>query len=70
MFFRVALTSLLTYWAWKTVDIIQSDAEFASEWDPYKVLHLEDNGEFDSKAIRESYRRLSKKWHPDKVNWS
>jgi len=41
----------------------------SAEWNPYKVLHLEDNGEFDTEEIRQAYRRLSKKWHPDKVNW-
>lgn len=33
------------------------------------MLHIDDDGAFNSKEIREAYRRLSKKYHPDKVNW-
>jgi len=68
--FKLLWTALLTYWAYLTVEILKKDADFDSEWDPYKVLKLEDNGTFNSKEVREAYRRLSQKWHPDKVNWS
>jgi len=33
-------------------------------------LKLTDDNTFDSKEVKEAYRRLSKKWHPDKVDWS
>jgi preprotein translocase subunit Sec63 len=68
-FTRLAIAALLTYWAYHTSDIIQQDQSFASDWDPYRVLKLEDDGQFNSKEVREAYKRLSKKWHPDKVNW-
>lgn len=42
--FKLFWTALLTYWAYLTVEIIKKDTDFDSEWDPYKVLKLEDNG--------------------------
>ena len=68
-FIRLGVAGLLAYWAWLTCDYIQKDQSLAEDWDPYRVLKLEDDGQFNSKEVRDAYKRLSKKWHPDKVNW-
>jgi preprotein translocase subunit Sec63 len=47
---------------------VQADAEFNAEWNPYKLLKLEDDGSFNTKQIKDAYKRLSLKYHPDKVN--
>lgn len=65
------LFALLARWCYLTVDVIStSDSSLNSEWNPYKVLHLDDDGSFDTREIRESYRTLSRKYHPDKVDWN
>lgn len=66
---KVAFAYVIGYWAYHTSDFIIKDQDLAEEWNPYRVLKLEDDGQFNSKEIREAYKRLSKKWHPDKVNW-
>lgn len=68
--FKMVLVGLLTRWTTLVVDVIQTDQSLTSEWNPYALLHIEDDGSFNTKEIREAYRRLSKKYHPDKVNWS
>ena len=59
---------LLIKWPFDTVDIVQNDIEFNSEWNPYTTLKIPDDGSFDTKEIRNAYKRLAIKYHPDKVN--
>lgn len=33
------------------------------------MLHIQDDGSFNTPEIKDAYRRLSKKYHPDKVDW-
>jgi preprotein translocase subunit Sec63 len=60
---------LLVRWAWLTIDVLKEDQSFTSEWNPYQLLHIDDDGSFNTPEIRQAYKRLSKKYHPDKVNW-
>ena len=66
---KAVMIGLLARWAVLTVDVIKQDQSFTSEWNPYSLLHIEDDSSFDTKEIRDAYRKLSKKYHPDKVNW-
>ncbi|KAJ1963309.1 secretory subunit [Dipsacomyces acuminosporus] len=43
-----------------------TEVKEAEVWDPYKILGI-DNGESEE-VIKRSFRRLSMKWHPDKVS--
>jgi preprotein translocase subunit Sec63 len=65
---KLAVCILVTKWAVTTVDLVQQDADLSSEYNPYKLLHIDDDGSFNTKEIRDAYRRLSKKYHPDKVD--
>ena len=33
-------------------------------FEPYKLLHITDNGDFDTPLIRNSFDRLAAKYHP------
>ena len=37
-------------------------------FDPYKLLHIANDGSFNTKEIKNAYKRLAKKYHPDAVN--
>ena len=65
---KISICLLVTKWAVSTADVVQQDVEFTSEYNPYKLLHIDDDGSFNTQPIREAYRRLSKKYHPDKVD--
>jgi len=47
---------------------VQAEADFNAEWNPYKVLKIEDDGSFNTRQIQNAYHRLAVKYHPDKVN--
>lgn len=66
---RFILTLLVARWVWALAEVARQDQTFASEWNPYSVLHIEDSGQFNTPEIRDAYKKLSKKYHPDKVDW-
>ncbi|KAJ1736155.1 secretory subunit [Coemansia biformis] len=51
-----------------TYKVKTTEVKEAKLWDPYTILGI-DNGESEE-AIRKAYRKLSLKWHPDKVEQS
>lgn len=69
LYFAMVVAVTMTKWTASVYDLVLQEQDFNSEWNPYSVLHIEDDGSFRTKEIRESYKKLSLKYHPDKVNW-
>lgn len=61
----------MSRWLMNTYDLVQKDVERgAGGFDPYKILEIQNDMSFDTKKIKRVYRRLSKEYHPDKVDYS
>lgn len=70
LYLRVIVAVFVTKWTWSVYDLVEKEVDFNAEWNPYTLLHIQDEGQFGTKDIRDAYKRLSKKYHPDKVDWS
>ena len=59
-------------WMFDTYGLVQEQLAEGdmSGFDPYKLLHLENDSSFGTPEIRNAYYRLAKKYHPDKVDFS
>ncbi|KAI9501919.1 Sec63 Brl domain-containing protein [Coemansia spiralis] len=65
---KIKLGLLLAGWALiflLSYKVKNTEVKEAEMWDPYKILGI-DNGESEE-AITKAHRKLSLKWHPDKV---
>lgn len=60
----------MTKWIVDVYDLTQEDVanNMNSNFDPYRLLHMKNDASFDTKAVKQAYRRLSVKYHPDKVD--
>lgn len=60
----------MTKWIVDVYDLTQEDVakNMSSNFDPYRLLHINNDASFDTKAVKQAYRRLSVKYHPDKVD--
>ena len=52
------LAGVLGKWCTYTIELVQDDIENA-EWNPYVLLHVPDDGSFNTKEIRAAYRQLA-----------
>jgi len=68
--FKLLWIVLLAIWIWRVYDLTQQDVKenITHNFDPYRLLHMKNDASFDTKAVKQAYRRLSVKYHPDKVD--
>lgn len=68
---KFTILSYVGKWMADTYDVVeiqmQEDASGEPAFDPYKLLHLKNNGEFNTTLIYHEYERLANKYHPDVV---
>ena len=64
---KILICAFLTRWTLCTLDLFQNQKNF-TEWDPYKILHIKNDGKFNSFEMRQSYHKLKNIYHPDKVD--
>jgi hypothetical protein len=69
---KIVFFLLLGRWTYDTYYLVEKDiAEGGTGgFDPYKLLHIENDASFASQEIRQAYRRLSLKYHPDKIDFN
>ena len=66
--------ALLTYfakWMMDTYDFVDEQMVIdntGKAFDPYKLLHITNNGDFDTPLINNSFDRLAAKYHPNRVD--
>lgn len=67
---KLLILCFVAKWLTDTHELVMLEAQRASEdaFDPYRVLQLENDGSFDTREIKQAYKTLAKKYHPDSVN--
>jgi len=67
---KIVTIVFLGIWIWRVYDLTQQDVKdnITANFDPYRLLHINNDASFDTKAVKQAYRRLSVKYHPDKVD--
>lgn len=72
-FIKMVLLFVMTKWMIESYDIVEiqiqqdNDANFKA-FDPYRLLHIDKDGSFNTTAIHLAYDKLAYKYHPKKVN--
>lgn len=65
------LISYVGKWMLETYDLVEvtmNDDGVPKNFNPYKLLKMENDGSFDTEAINSSFHRLRVKYHPKNVN--
>jgi len=68
LIWKMMVLGFVAKWMVATYDLVEADVEQNKVFNPYTLLHIEDDGTFNTKEIRSAYKRLALKYHPDKVN--
>lgn len=70
-FGKMIFILFMTKWIIDVYELTQIDAKSSNAgFDPYRLLHMQNDSSFDTPDIKKAYRRLSLKYHPDKVDLS
>ena len=58
------------YWLIGTYEFVneQATADSREQFDPYKLLHIDNDGSFNTREIKQAYKSLAKRYHPDHVD--
>ena len=65
---KLAILAFVGKWFMDTLTLVEDHSNQIQDFNPYRLLHIEDDGSFATDTIRKAFRRLSVKYHPDKVN--
>ena len=68
--FKVLFIAFMAKWTFDVYNLTQEDVKnnVGTNFDPYRLLHIENDASFDTADVKKAYRRLSVKYHPDKVD--
>ena len=68
-FLKMKLLGLLLKWSVDTWDLIDTQLlSTTTNFDPYKILQIDNDGSFNTKEIKTAYTILAEKYRPDKVD--
>lgn len=65
---KFAILGFIGRWFMDTLTLVENQSNQIQDFNPYRLLHIDDDGSFATDEIRRAFRRLSVKYHPDKVN--
>ena len=67
---KLMFLTFVLKWLVDTHELVleQVNVESHETFDPYRLLHITADNSFNTKEIRDAYKRLARKYHPDAVN--
>ena len=71
--FKWTLLSLAGKWMLETYDVVEvimKENETGKKFDPYKLLHIKNDGSYATPEIETAFHRLASKYHPSRVDAS
>lgn len=69
-FIKLLVLCFVVKWTVETYDLVQLQASQDSSdlFNPYTLLQIDDDGSFNTKAIKNAYKKLAKRYHPDVIH--